>query len=135
MTTDLEEIKTIIAQHEKRISSLETMLGSKPATSQKGISVKEFILEKQPNSDVQKTLVVAYYLENYKDVSPFNLDDLEVLFQKAKELVPENLNDKLNKNIAKGYIEEAEDKKDGKKAWSLTRTGKSHVEDDLGKEK
>lgn len=135
MTSDLEEIKAILDQHEKRISSLESACASKPTTLQKGVSVKEFILKKQPPNDVEKTLVVAYYLEHQKGVSPLNLSDLEALFKKAKEPVPENLNDKLNKNIAKGYVEEAENKKDGKKAWVLTETGVRHVEDDLGEEK
>lgn len=135
MTSDLEEIKAILDQHEKRISSLESARASKPTTLQKGVSVKEFILKKQPPNDVEKTLVVAYYLEHQKGVSPLNLSDLEALFKKAKEPVPENLNDKLNKNIAKGYVEEAENKKDGKKAWVLTETGVRHVEDDLGEEK
>jgi len=134
MPTELEEIRGILEQHEKRISDLENLAAVKPKKMQKKLSVKEFILEKKPGSDVEKTLVVAYYLENCKNVSPFNLNDLEALFKKAKEIVPDNLNDKVNKNIAKGYMEEAEDKKDSKKAWTLTETGERFVENDLKKE-
>jgi len=130
----IDEIKAVLEQHKKRISDLEIQKASKPKKMQREFSVKEFILEKRPGNDVEKTLVVAYYCENYKNVSPFNLNDIEALFRKAKEFVPDNLNDKVNKNIVKGYMEEAEDKKDSKKAWTLTDTGERFVENDLKRE-
>ena len=43
------------------------------------------------------------------------------------------LTDTVNKNIAKGYIMEAADKKDTKKAWTLTASGETFVESELSK--
>jgi len=134
MEDELIAIRKKLDEHEKRLAALEGLAKEEPKLGAKQLSVKEFILQKRPPNDVEKTLVVAYYLEHQRGVSPFNLNDLKTFFKKAKELMPENLNDKLNQNIAKGYMEEAEEKKDGKKAWSLTDTGVRHVENDLGKE-
>jgi len=131
---ELDEIRKRLEQHEKRISDLENVTREKPQEVRKRLSIKEFILEKKPSSDVEKTLVLGYYLEHYMNTSPFNADDLEGLFKKAKENVPDNINYKVIKNIEKGYVDEAETKKDKKKSWTLTESGKRFVENGLKKE-
>lgn len=133
-TNEINEIKRILLQHEKRISNLENLAKREPQQIRKELSIKEFILQKRATSDLAKTLVVGYYLEHYRNVSPFNARDLEGLFTEAKEPVPTNINDAANKNIERGYIMEAKEKKDNKKAWILTATGERFVENDLRKE-
>jgi hypothetical protein len=131
---ELSEIKKILADHEKRISSLESLIQTKPGKIKKKLPIKEFILQKHPERDVDKTLVIGYYLEHYKNVSSFNVKDLEIGFREAKEPLPKNINDTVNKNMEKGYMMEAEEKKDGLKAWVLTNTGEKVVEEGFGKE-
>jgi len=130
-----EEIKKILDNHEKRIQKLEKLLESKPIQTKKQISVKEFILTKKPKNDVEKTLVIGYYLENFRSMSSFNAKDLEDGFREAKEKVPANINYKVIKNIEKGFMMEAKEKKDKLKAWTLTSTGERFVENGLKKEK
>lgn len=131
---EIDTIRKTLDQHEKRISHLESMAKTRPAEFKKELSIKEFILQKGATSDLAKTLAVGYYLERYRKVCPFNAKDLEELFMEAKEPVPTNINDAVNKNIERGYIMEAKEKKEGKKAWTLTATGERFVENNLKKE-
>lgn len=131
----LEAMKKQLEDHEKRISSLEAQPGAKGESSIKKLSIREFLISKKPKTDVDKTLVVGYYLENYQDYPSFNTADIETGFRSAKEPVPTNINDTINKNIRKGFIMNAEDKKDGKQAWVLTNLGLQYVDNDLKKAK
>jgi hypothetical protein len=132
-TNELGEIRKKIEEHEKRISDLEN-LGKENAQQLKKFSPKEFILQKKPRDDLQKTLVLGYYLEHHRAISPFTAKDLEKTFGEAKEPVPKNINDNVNKNIGKAFMMDAESKKDKKKAWTLTGTGERFVENGLKEE-
>lgn len=128
---DIQSIIKKLAEHEERLQQLEEKIqGSAPASiggSQKTISPKEFLLEKKPSGEVQKTLMLCYYIEHTMGLTPFNIDDLNKVFKLAKEVVPSNLNDKINKNIDKGYLVEDQEKKDAKKAWHLTASGENFI--------
>lgn len=126
---DNTSIAKMLAEHEERIQKLEAKLQdhASVAVSQKQISPKEFLLEKKPSGEVQKTLILCYYIEHTMGLVPFNIDDLTKVFKLAKEVVPPNLNDKINKNIDKGYLVENDEKKDSKKAWHLTASGENFI--------
>lgn len=126
---DNTSIAKMLAEHEERIQKLEAKLQAPAsvAVSQKQISPKEFLLEKKPSGEVQKTLILCYYIEHTMGLVPFNIDDLTKVFKLAKEVVPSNLNDKINKNIDKGYLVENDEKKDSKKAWHLTASGENFI--------
>lgn len=128
-----EEIADIIKKledHERRISALEEM-PQKTISEGKKLSVKEFILEKKPSDDVQRTLVIGYYLEHFEGMDKFNVKDLTEGFRLAREPLPANINDKVNLNIAKGCLMAAKEKKDKFKAWCLTNRGEKFVENGL----
>jgi hypothetical protein len=134
MTVDeINEMKRILQQHEKRISDLEDLTASKPVGRKKELSARELLLQKRPKNDVERTLVLGYYLEQYRNISSFNRNNLEELFREAKEIVPTNINDKINKNIEKGFIMEANESKGELKSWTLTSGGERFVENELGK--
>ena len=123
---------------EQRVSDIENQLsvgnslGSQESnTNGKRLSVKEFVLDKKPKGDVQKTLVISHYLEKYENMTSINVDDLAKYFRLAKEPVPSNLNDKINMNIRKGHMTEAESKKENKKAWVVTNTGEQFIENEF----
>lgn len=119
-----------IRDHERRISALER-IPEKIEGKSKKLSIKEFILAKNPVDDVQKTLVIGYYLEHFGGVSTFNVKDLTEGFMSAREPVPPNINDKVNLNITKAYMMPVKEKKDKLKAWILTNSGEKFVEEDL----
>lgn len=130
---EIMEIKKKLKEHEERISKLESVSQTKPETVKKKISIKEFILSKKPKNDVQKTLVVGCYLEKYENISPFNVKDLERGFIAAREKVPKNIGDKVQKNVKKGHMMEFKERKDNLKAWILTNSGEKYIESDFKK--
>jgi len=107
------------------------ILRTEYTTNKKPISIREFLLSKKLQNDVQKTLAIGYYLEQYQNMTRFNVKDLEDGFRKAKEPLPSNINDKVNMNIKKGHMMEAKEKKDNLRAWYLTNTGMNFIERNL----
>lgn len=131
---EVVEIKKKLEEHEERILKLERLFQTKPEIVNKKISIKEFILQKRPKSDVRRALGIGYYLEKFKGFSSFNVKDIEKGFRDAREKVPLNVADKIQKNIAKGHMMEAEKEKDGLKAYILTNSGEKFVDNRFKKE-
>lgn len=130
----MENIENKLSELEKRISVLEATIQHSPnpqnTGKQKDLSIKEFLIQKnaQNVSIVEKTLVICYFLENHLSTNPFNSKDIEDVFRLAKEKPPTNVADMINKNVKKGLLMEDKEKKDNKKAFTLTSTGESYVE-------
>jgi hypothetical protein len=131
---EITEIKKKLDNFEKRISTLEAYMPKKPEALKK-LSIKEFLLSKKPKSDVQKTLVIGYYLEKHEGYSSFNAADIEEGFGSAKETVPKNINLCIIRNVQKGHLAEAKEEKNSHKAWYLTNTGEIFVENNFAKDK
>jgi hypothetical protein len=130
--SDIKQLAERLSSLETRVAKLEgrsDKTSAQPvAKNRKALSVKEFLLEKQPANDVERTLAVGYYLEKHEGASSFNVDDITRNFQLAKEPTPGNVNDKVNMNIKKGHMTEATEKKNKKKAWIVTNLGEQFVE-------
>jgi len=129
----LEAIKKQLEDHEKRITELEVQPQTKEEPSTKKLSIKEFILSKKPKNEVQKVLVIGYFLENYEGCTSFNVKDLEDGFRSAKEPVPKNINLAVIGNVSKGHMMEDKTRKDKIKAWVLTNLGEQYVDSDFQK--
>lgn len=132
MDGSIVQLTQIIQDHEARIAKLESLVNHQsapePSTkSVKPLSLREFLRERKPVTDVQRTLAIAYYLEHYERVDRFNADDLEAAFRKAKEPLPSNTHAFINLNIRKGHMMEAEEKKDKLKAFVVTNSGEEFV--------
>jgi hypothetical protein len=123
-----EEIKEKLSEFERRIIKLEDRFKLNPTVAAKEISIKEFMLQKAPGGDVQKTLLIGYYLEKHRNFPAFSVKDLGQGFRDTKEPIPSNINDKVNKNIKQGYMMEVREKKDGMRAWVLTNSGERIIE-------
>lgn len=131
----LEAIKKQLLDHESRISKLEVQPKIDKDSGKKKLSIKEFILSKKPKNDIQKTLVIGFYLEKYEGLDCFNRKDLENGFRSAKETIPSNVGVDVNENIRKGYFAETGEKKDKLKALYVTNLGEECVEMELWGEK
>jgi hypothetical protein len=119
---------------EERVERLERLIGGESREAiakERKLSAKEFMLSKKLKSETQKVLALAYFLEREEGIAPFNVSDLESAFRSAREKLPKNMNDAVNKNIARGFLMGTNEKKDSKKAWQLTSTGERHVEHEL----
>jgi len=128
------EIEEKIKDHENRLQALEQTYKNNTAPGNKKMSIKEFMLSKNPTGAVQKALLAGYYLESFEKIESFNIADIDGCFRNAKEKLPKNLNATINKNIAKGHMMPAKQKKNKKSAWTLTSTGERFVENDFKKE-
>jgi hypothetical protein len=130
---DLSEIEKQLKNHEERITKLEVkMLEFRPSTNNefsKGLSIKEFILEKKPDGMYQMGLAIAYYFEKYKKFPFFTREELADGFKQAREPIPSNLSAVIYKNAERGYFMDANEKKNNKNAWMLTNSGEKLVED------
>jgi hypothetical protein len=121
---------------EERVAKLEHALSSAQETGtftakKKRSSAKEFLMTKNLKSETQKVLALGYFLEYTENMEAFNVSDLELAFRSAKEKLPKNMNDAVNKNISRGFLMEAAGKKNAKKAWCLTATGEKYLAEEL----
>jgi hypothetical protein len=123
-----EKIMKTLEDHEKRLSKLEQVSQTKTEGITSKPNIRDFIRANNPKDDVQKTLAIGYYLEKYENFLSFNGKDLTKGFRDAKEIPPQNVNDKANKNKDKHYLMDAAKKKDGMLAWVLTAKGEEYVE-------
>jgi hypothetical protein len=128
---EIEELKKRITELEYRITKLENHKIQNKKMNPKKLSIKEFIRSKSPQNDVQKTLIIGYYLEKYENFDNFNVNDLKKYFKDAREKVPLNVADKIQLNIKKGHIMDFGDKKDDLKSYVLTSSGEDYVDNDL----
>jgi hypothetical protein len=130
----MDEVDQKLQDLETRVKALEKRFDDGGVVSSvrgKKQSAKEFLLTKKTTTETQKALALAYYLEHVEGLESFNVPDLERVFRTAREKLPANMNDVANKNIARGFLMEAKEKKDSKKAWYLTSTGERFVENDM----
>lgn len=124
-----DEITKKVSDLEKRVEKLEQMFSpaapknqtTPPRRSQ--TSVVEFLREKKPTSAVEKALTFAVYHENQSGKDVFSADDILSLWRQAKETLPTNVNDLINKNIKKGLIAEEKAEKGQRKCWYVTSSG------------
>lgn len=127
-----DEIQTKLTELERRVQALEAgqhVQGSaNTGAAKKQLSLREFLNQKKPTTANDRGLAIAYYNETIKSYDCFNAEDIKIGFREARISAPKNINDVVNKNIAKGYMMDAEQSKAGKKAWVLTGTGLEVVE-------
>jgi hypothetical protein len=143
---DIQKLSSVNADHamdemDQRLRDLETRVkalekrfehnGTDSPVRGKKQSAKEFLLTKKITAETQKALALTYYLEHVEGLESFNVPDLERAFRAAREKLPANMNDVVNKNIGRGFLMEAREKKDSKKAWYLTSSGERFVENDM----
>jgi hypothetical protein len=143
----VSKLEAMLKDHERRIKLLEQQLGTKgpaetrppaardavpqaPAVPQKP-TVRQLVLEKAPEDDVQRCVVIAYHLEKREEYKSFNAKDIEKGFVDSREKVPTNVADKILKNVWKGHMMQVPEEKDGLKAYVLTNAGTKFVESGL----
>jgi len=135
-TTDkkLDAILEAIKGLEARVTRIETGSaatagGQKEAGSAvaKKLSIKEFLIESPPTTDIQRTLAVGYFLETHTGMASFTKAELEKGYSDAKEPTPSNISVNIKHCIKQGHMMEAEEKKNNKTAYVVTRSGEQFV--------
>jgi hypothetical protein len=80
-------------------------------TTSKKLSLKEFLIERPPATDIQRTLAIGYFLENNTGITAFTRGDLEKGYADARESPPSNIGMNIQRCIKQGHLMEAEEKK------------------------
>jgi hypothetical protein len=138
MTTSTEEkldaILAAIKSLDGRITRIETGAANAGVeqntaarTAAKKLSIKEFLLESPPTTDIQRTLAIGFFLETHAGMASFTKGDLEKGYNDAKEPTPSNISVNIKHCIKQGHMMEAEEKKDNKTAYVVTRSGEQFV--------
>ncbi|HVN61916.1 MAG TPA: hypothetical protein VMT59_11665 [Gaiellaceae bacterium] len=68
------------------------------------MSPKEFVVHKQPRSDVERIAVLAYYLTHYRDTQFFKTLDLSKLNTEAAQPKFSNAANSANNAVKRGYL-------------------------------
>ena len=115
------------------VEILESIIGRyatyQELTKEKEMSPFEFIKQKKLESHGDRVVGMAYYLYKYKGVDPFNVKDIEKMYEEARLSLPKNLSDIIAKQAKnKGYFIECNEKKDGLKAWKISASGIEYIE-------
>lgn len=70
----------------------------------KELSPKDFMLDKSPNTDVEKAICFAYYLLHYRDIQHFKTADISKLNTEAAQRKFANAAYAVNNAMQSGYI-------------------------------
>jgi len=109
------------------------VVAAQPAAGPRGSTalpstVSEFLAGAAPRNHVETVVLVAYHMCRSGDPAGMTIDELVAAYAQARLKKPSNPSDTLAKAIRKGYLIDAPQRKDGKKAWVITQTGDSFVE-------
>jgi hypothetical protein len=97
-------------------------------TSKDGVTLQQFIDQKKPKSNVEKTTVFVYFLQNYLNELEITIDHIFTCYKSITSYkIPENLQQNLTDTASSkyGYL----DRKDGK--YIMSTRGINFVEHDL----
>lgn len=105
----------------------DSELGSRPRSypafsADTAMSPKEFMLEKQPRTDVERVACLAYYLTEYRASPSFKTLDLSKLNTEAAQPKFSNAANSVNNAVKRGYLVAA-----NKGARQLSAAGEQFV--------
>jgi hypothetical protein len=123
----IQNLEGRVARIEAGNSASHTGDRTSATTACKKLSIKEFILDRPPATDIQRTLAIGYFLEVHSDMASFTKGDLEKGYRDAKESMPSNISVNIKHCIKNGHMMEAEERKNNKTAYVITRSGEQFV--------
>lgn len=89
----------------------------------------EFLDQKgNPQKHTDVVTIYAYWLFHVEKMESFNVKDIVGCYNRTRKTKPSNPNQIINQNVTSHLFAEAKEKKDGLKAWVITRTGEEYVE-------
>lgn len=81
-----------------------------------------------PRKHTDAVAVYAFWLFRVDGMQSFNVKDIVSCYDRTRKTKPSNPNMIINQNVATHLFAEAPEKKDGYKAWIITRKGEEYVE-------
>lgn len=111
------------------ISNVQLIKDLDLSGTRSGKSLKAFMEEKNPTTNVQKTTAFVYYLQTFLELEEITIDHIFTCYKSMNYRIPNNLQQNLTDTSSSryGYI----NRKDGK--YSMTIIGSNFIEHDLPK--
>lgn len=123
--------KDWVASKFEELTTKEISIAVAKVALPKGVpeTLGEFLDQKgNPQKHTEVVAVFAYWLFKVEKMESFNVKDIVNCYDKTRQVKPSNPNQIINTNVASHLFAEAKEKKDGYKAWVITRTGEELVE-------
>ena len=95
-----------------------------------GIDLIEFLAAKKAETHPDRVVAIAYYSYHTQNGAGVTTKELADAYARARLKKPQNYPDVIAACVRRGFLVEGE-RKDGMKSWVITRTGESHVEQNL----
>jgi len=124
------EVLRVLLQKPSASTMGEVKLQAKPVALPAQHS--EFLAQLNITTHIDRIVAILYY-QYHTGNKLTTIAELEEAYSSARVRAPRNFSDVLAQCIRKGYVVEAKDKKDGKKAWQITSLGEKFVETELPK--
>lgn len=108
---------------------METTIKDLPET------LGEFLDQKgNPERHTDLVAVYAFWLFREEEMNTFNVRDIVSCYKRTRRTKTSNTNMVINQNVATHLFAEVSEKKDGYKAWTITKKGEKYVEQMKGGE-
>lgn len=128
---DVQGDKAWVEKKFKELTEGEVVAPEKitPEVKELPTSLGEFIRAKgNPSGHTDRSMIFSYWLHKKEKTSSYNRTDIANCYSEARIAPPKNITDIMNTNQRKAYLMPASEKKDGLKAWVITRPGEEYVE-------
>lgn len=122
-----KEVLRMLLQSPLQVSASEKV----PSAGTLNISsmpISEFLARLNIKTDTDRVVAILYHQLHNKQNSSTRAEILDA-YATARIRKPTNLSDVIARCIRKGFVIEASEAKDGKKAWQITQTGERYVEE------
>jgi hypothetical protein len=94
------------------------------------MDLTEFLAAKKVTTHPDRVVAIAYFTYHTQGGAGVTTQDLTDAYSRARVKKPQNFPDVIAACVRRGRLVEGE-RKDGMKAWVITRTGESYVEQTL----
>ena len=120
---DLEDSYPKVAQDTFRHASSETVSREPRFSRAEELTPKDFLFQKQPNTDIERIACLAYYLTHYRDTPHFKTTDVSKLNTEAAQIKLSNPSYSVNNATRAGMLAAAT-----KGLKQLSAQGEKYVE-------
>jgi hypothetical protein len=101
-----------------------------PTAPPPDMDLTEFLAAKKVATHPDRVVAIAYFTSHTQSGAGVTTQDLTDAYSRARVKKPQNFPDVIAACVRRGRLVEG-DRKDGMKAWVITRTGESYVEQNL----
>lgn len=121
----LDAIENKLAELIERVTELESE-SVRESTSANQPEIREYVESADPNSHVERSLLIAAFLERHEGSDGFTTNEISEGYERVRQKQPANLSDVLARAEQQDYSMEINTDGRGKR-WQLTGDGEQFV--------